>query len=185
MKMNILTLLALAICLLAWHPIQAFPASSVKKHSLAQPLKETISSSSTALHFKRGEGDESKDGKKPSDGGMWQKIKRFLPGVKQAKLEKSFAAPKADSGNRYHIRLVDPEVLNKRHITTRLLRYFPDLSWGTASEIVEKGLENGVALVRVVESLNEAEYLVNMLRTADPPVKAEIYDSKLDEVLPF
>lgn len=151
--MNILVLLALAICLLAWHPIQAFPAaSSVKKHSLAQPM-ETVSSSATALHFKRGEGDESKDGKKPSDGGMWQKIKRFLPGVKQAKLEKSFAAPKADSGNRYHIRLVEPEVLNKRHIITRLLRYLPDLSWGTASEIVEKALENGVALVRVVGSL--------------------------------
>jgi hypothetical protein len=103
------------------------------------------------------------------------------------------------------------------------MRYFPDLTWETASDIVETAFVNEIALVRVVNNLDEATLAIgkksrkkvevinlysyeilytsiqhfknsfksycncllitDMLRKADPPIPAEIWDSKIEEVL--
>lgn len=49
--------------------------------------------------------------------------------------------------------------------------------------MVDKALADDVALVRVVNSRNEAEDLLSSFKKADPPVRMEIYDSKNDEVI--
>lgn len=38
-------------------------------------------------------------------------------------------------------------------VITRLMRYFPDLTWETANDIVETAFVNDVALVRIVNSV--------------------------------
>jgi hypothetical protein len=73
--------------------------------------------------------------------------------------------------------------LNRRHVITRLTRYFPDLTFETASDIVDTALINDIALVRVTNSKQEAAFATEMLRKADPPIPAEIYDERTDEVL--
>lgn len=40
------------------------------------------------------------------------------------------------------------------------MRYFTDLTWETASDIVETAFVNDIALVRVVNSLDEATLAV-------------------------
>jgi len=94
--------------------------------------------------------------------------------------------PQTSTGMRYELRLVrdrETSVANRRHITTRLLRYFPDLSWQTATVIVDTCLDQDKSLVRVFNDLSEASYFSDMLKKADPPIKSEIYDSKKGEIL--
>ena len=101
----------------------------------------------------------------------------------KARIASLFQEPSPDTGNRYHIRIKDVKGVPQRHVITRLIRYFPDLTWETAEDIVETCLVNEVALVRIVNSLREAEYAADMLRKADPPIPSEIYDSKKEEIL--
>jgi hypothetical protein len=61
-------------------------------------------------------------------------------------------SPLPDIGNRFQVRLVKVGVGIKRHIITRLIRYFPDLTWTTAESIVSKAYEDGSALVRVLNN---------------------------------
>ena len=42
---------------------------------------------------------------------------------------------------------------NRRHVITRILRYFPDIKWETAADIVDTAVFDGKALVRVLNSL--------------------------------
>lgn len=122
----------------------------------------------------------------------------------------TYKSPQQDSGNRYEVRLINASRVKKRHIITRLRRYLPDLSWETAEWIVEIAVEEGAALVRVlnnkvrlahlspllnancfyvvvliicVHTQNDAAYLVDMLNKADPPVTLEVYDTKKQEVV--
>ena len=126
------------------------------------------------LNFKqRGNGDDGDDHK--DKGGWFSSWK--------ARIASLFQEPSPDTGNRYHIRIKDVKSVPQRHVVTRLLRYFPDLTWETAEDIVETCLVNEIALVRIVNSLKEAEYAADMLRKADPPIPAEIYDSKTEEIL--
>jgi hypothetical protein len=108
------------------------------------------------LHFKKPEdknnGDEGSEEKKDKGSSMWQGLKRFLPGVSRATFKEHYKDPQPDIGNRYYIRLLQPEVKSKRHVTTRLLRYLPDMSWGTAEGIVETAIEEGISLIRIVNS---------------------------------
>jgi hypothetical protein len=53
----------------------------------------------------------------------------------------------------------------------------------TAADIVDLALIEGISLVRVFNSIKEAEYLAKMLRKADPPVNVEVYDSKTDQIV--
>ena len=127
------------------------------------------------LNFKQRGGEGDGDGNHKDRGGWFSSWK--------ARLASLFQEPSPDTGNRYHIRIKDVKSVPQRHVITRLLRYFPDLTWETAEDIVETCLVNDIALVRIVNSLREAEYAADMLRKADPPISAEIYDSKKEEIL--
>jgi hypothetical protein len=65
------------------------------------------------------------------------------------------------------------------------MRFFPDLTWETAQDIVETAIVNDIALVRVVNSKREAELAVDMLRKADPTIPTEVWDEKTKDILPF
>eukprot|EP00596_Hydrurales_sp_CCMP1899_P011079 CAMPEP_0119042664 /NCGR_PEP_ID=MMETSP1177-20130426/16066_1 /TAXON_ID=2985 /ORGANISM="Ochromonas sp, Strain CCMP1899" /LENGTH=135 /DNA_ID=CAMNT_0007009613 /DNA_START=233 /DNA_END=640 /DNA_ORIENTATION=+ len=101
----------------------------------------------------------------------------------KSKIIEERKTPLPDTGNRYHIRIKALNGIQERHVITRLMRYFPDLTWETASDIVETAFVNEIALVRVVNNLDEATLAIDMLRKADPPIPAEIWDSKIEEVL--
>ena len=131
---------------------------------------------------KKGEGDGGGSGDDGEKGGWW-KIWKFLPGVNKAKLEKSYETTETEIGNRYMVRLVSPQLKNRRHIITRLIRYLPDLQFETAGEIVDVAVDNGVSLIRVFNSLKDTEFLCDMLRKADPPIRVEVFDSKKGEIL--
>lgn len=134
--------------------------------------------------FKKTE-DNGGDGNDDNEFGVWKSIKRFLPDIVKARIEKSYATPLADSGYRYHIRILKPPENARRHTITRLTRYFPDLQYETAADIVDKAMESSEekALVRVLNSLKEATYLRKMLISADPPVPCEIYDEKENTIV--
>jgi hypothetical protein len=83
---------------------------------------------------------------------IWHGIKRFLPFTSKANFEESYQIPVPELGYRYELRLVEAEAINKRHIITRILRYFKGINWNTAEDIVGTAIDNGVALVRVVNS---------------------------------
>jgi hypothetical protein len=130
----------------------------------------------TGIHFKK----ENNPGiSEPSSNG-WLK---FIPAVIKARFEKSYATPVADTGNRFHLRLVDPASRDRRHIITRIMRYIPDLSYSSTEDIVDEALNNKRSLIRVVNSRDKAEELLTMFKRADPPVRVEVYDTKLDEVI--
>ena len=164
-----LLLALLLVILLVSPPSEAF---------FAPRLQRRAPHSSTKVHFKeKGQGE----GETRSNPG-W--LTRFLPAVVRARFEKSFAVPEPDTGNRYHIRLLRVEPKMKRHAVTRLQRFLPgDISWETASEIVETAIREEKSLIRVCTSLREATELQQMLRLADPAVATEVYDSRKDEVL--
>ena len=164
---NFITFLLLLVSV-CWPQVSGFSRVSSAQRTLV-PECNYKQQHSSGLYFKKGGDDKS--GGTP----WWSSWK--------ARLENLFAEPSTDSGNRYHIRIKNLRNLPQRHVTTRLLRYFPDLTWETAEDIVETALVNDIALVRVVNSLREAEEMVDMLRKADPPIPTEIYDSRTDEVL--
>lgn len=83
----------------------------------------------------------------------WKGIKRFLPGVTRAKIDQTYETPEYESGNRYSIRLLQPDKKFKRHTITRIRRYLPDIEWETAESIVDDAIINGISLIRVVNSL--------------------------------
>ena len=49
-------------------------------------------------------------------------------------------------------------LFTKMKVITRLMRYFPDLTWETANDIVETAFVNDVALVRIVNSVVSFRY---------------------------
>lgn len=82
----------------------------------------------------------------------------------------TYKTPQTDPGNRYHIRLVGINATNKRHTITRLRRFLPDLSWQTAEDMVNTAIQEGSALVRVLNSkvsysiiLYKHIYIMNIL----------------------
>lgn len=116
------------------------------------PVSSSVGSNPrTSLHFNRGDNDEVSSTNIPPDT-FWQRLKRFLPGVKQAKLDKTYAIPQTHAFNRYHIRLLRPERSDKRHCITRILRFFPDIRWDTAETIVDTAIIDGRALIRATSS---------------------------------
>ena len=68
--------------------------------------------------------------------------KHIVPQIKK-QVRQGEQTPEPDSSRKYQLRLIKTPntVTNKRHIITRLLRFFPDLKWETAEGIVEKTLE--------------------------------------------
>jgi len=126
---------------------------------------------------------KSDDSNSNNDGNIWSKIIRFLPGFRRVEITKSYNEAATDTGNRYMLRLVQPKNNDRRHCITRLTRFLPDLTYETAADIVDLALVEGVSLVRVFNSIKEAEYLAKMLRMADPPINVQIYDSRTDNVV--
>eukprot|EP00601_Ochromonadales_sp_CCMP2298_P008343 CAMPEP_0173209344 /NCGR_PEP_ID=MMETSP1141-20130122/23044_1 /TAXON_ID=483371 /ORGANISM="non described non described, Strain CCMP2298" /LENGTH=100 /DNA_ID=CAMNT_0014135945 /DNA_START=221 /DNA_END=523 /DNA_ORIENTATION=- len=98
-------------------------------------------------------------------------------------MKETYNVPKPDPGNRYYIRLLEPAEKEKRHVITRLMRYLPDMSWDTAEGVVQTAIEEGISLVRVVNSQSQAKDLVDLLAKADPPVITEVWDAKTAEVI--
>ena len=99
------------------------------------------------------------------------------------KFIKSYDTPMTSPGGRYHLRLLNPLMRDKRHIITRLMRFIPDLSYETAEEIFEEALVRGTALVRVLNSLSQAEDLFQMLKKADPPIQVDVFDTKISDTI--
>lgn len=139
------------------------------------------------LYFNKGDNNDKGDNNEKGDnngvGGVFKSILRFIPGVSKARVEKSYEVNEYDAGNRYMIRLLQPKTSDRRHIITRIQRFFPDIVWETASDIVDTALVNGISLIRVVNSRSDAEYLVDMLRKADPPILCEVFDNRKNEVI--
>ena len=138
------------------------------------------------LYFNKGDndkGDNDNSNNGNGIGGVFKSILRFIPGVSKAKVEKSYETNEVDAGNRFMIRLLQPKTSDRRHIITRIQRFFPDIVWETAEDIVDTALVNGIALIRVVNNRSEAEYLVDMLRKADPPIFVEVFDNRKNEVI--
>ena len=165
----------LSLCIYL-HEVQGFYATS--RSGSIKKLDNHI------VNFQKNsdKGKDGSSGKNPISS-IWNDIKRFLPGISQAKIQKSYAMPVPDSSNRYHLRLQEPAQRNKRHVITRIIRYFPDVTFQTASDMVDQAISEGAALIRVTNSLKDAEYIVDMMRKADPSITVTIYDSKIDEEL--
>ena len=133
----------------------------------------------TPLYFKPQNDEQEIEPELPRPGFL-QRLRTMIP-VRRTK--EHYQTPKPDTRMRYHVRLVNPEPRYRRHVITRLLRYLPDISYPTAAEIVDTALDNGRSLVRVTGSLDEAMTLVDLLRRAFPPVRAEVYDAKEGDIL--
>jgi ATP-dependent Clp protease adapter protein ClpS len=103
-------------------------------------------------YFKKADSNNNSpnDGEKES---FFQKIKRFLPWNQRVKVQKTYDEVAPSTGMRYHLRLLNPKDMRlKRHITTRVLRYFPDITWETAESLVVTANNEGAALLRVLNS---------------------------------
>jgi len=75
-------------------------------------------SSATARRFQRENTDG--DGEKHSIiRAAWEGIKRFLPKTSRVTLSENYDSTSPDPGHRYHLRLVDAKIADKRHIITR------------------------------------------------------------------
>jgi len=134
------------------------------------------------LYFNRGNNDNNNDNDDGDNKG-WKSILRFIPGLSRARIEKTYESELEDTGNRYMIRLIMKSSSERRHTITRIQRYFPDILWETAEDIVDTALVNGISLIRVVNSRTDAEYLVDMLRRADPPITVEVFDNRKNEIV--
>ena len=133
------------------------------------------------LYFNKGNNDNNGNGDDENKG--WKSILRFIPGLSRARIEKTYESELEDTGNRYMIRLIMKSSSERRHTITRIQRYFPDILWETAEDIVDTALVNGISLIRVVNSRTDAEYLVDMLRKADPPITVEVFDNRKNEIV--
>ena len=80
-------------------------------------------SSTTKLNFKEPQSNEGNS--------IFGALKRFLPWVQRAKLDKSYAEPVPSTGMRYQFRLLKPDINAdlsfRRHVVTRIIRYFPGI----------------------------------------------------------
>ena len=65
------------------------------------------------------------------------------------------------------------------------MRFFPDISFQSAEAVVDEALKNEKSLLRVLSSKREAEDYFKMFKKADPPIRVEVYDIKLDDVILF
>lgn len=75
-----------------------------------------------------------------------------MPKTSRSRLIETYKTPLEDTGNRYEVRLVNVNQAKKRHTITRLRRYLPDLSWETAEGMVDLAIDEGAALIRVLNS---------------------------------
>ncbi len=141
-----------------------------------------------SLYFQKKNNNNNGDNtdKDRESGGFFKGIKRFMPAIVRNRLEKDVTS-ETDSSNRYEVRLVNVSPLDRRHVTTRLLRYLPDLTYETAQDIVDRCIDSDNdpkrSLIRVYNSLKRATYLSDMLKIADPAIQNEIYDSKDNTIL--
>ena len=101
------------------------------------------------LHFKKK--DDSSNGNEDAPS-LLQRIKRFLPWNRRVEIDKTYAETVSSTGMRYHLRLLNPKDINQRHIITRIQRYFPDITWETAENIVAQAINEDAALLRVLNS---------------------------------
>jgi hypothetical protein len=114
--------------------------------------------------------------------GIFSRVLRSIPWFRS---KEQLSTPQPDSSQRYHLRLRRPLTRDRRHVTTRLTRFFPDLTFETAQSIVDAAIEsdNGISLIRVFNSIKDVKYYYDMLRLADPPVIAEIYDTRTNDIV--
>jgi hypothetical protein len=134
-------------------------ALTTKKFDTRISLSTVISTpslrSSTALYYRTEKvGDNDNDNNENSEG-LWQGIKRFLPNIVRAKLENKRDEMQTDTSLRYQIRLRDTDLNHRRHIISRICKYFPDISWPYAEDIFETAQNNpeGMALIRRMGNL--------------------------------
>ncbi len=127
----------------------------------------------TFLTFKKTENSENENIS------FFEGLKRFLPWISRAKLEKSYAQPLPSTGMRYHFRLIKPDEMLRRHVITRIIRYFPDITWETAGDIVSKAMEDGVSIIRIMNS--QVRFVNNCYFNFDIFISNSIYMSNIIE----
>ena len=112
-------------------------------------------------------------------------VARVMSSIPWFKSKEQLSTPQPDSSQRYHLRLRRPLKSDRRHATTRLTRFFTDMTFETAQGIVDAAIEsdNGLSLIRVFNSINDVKYFYDVLRLADPPVITEIYDTHKADVI--
>ena len=142
--------------------------------------------SATKHYFKKkgeGEGDgNNREG--GSEGGFFSRLKSYIPGLRRSPATKP--EPEPELGYRFQIRLMKKNnTRDRRHIITRIMRYFPDIKWETACDIVDQAFqsEQGLSVVRVLNSRQSALELQDLLLRAAPPVRVEVFDTKSGEVV--
>ena len=139
----------------------------------------------TALQFKKKSNKSNEDSGNDNNVGFWKRLRSFVPGVlRRGRTKQEFESPAPDFTMRYQLRLLKPRTdTSKRHVITRLLRYFDDMTWETAQEIVNTSIREGESEIRYEGSIKSAKYLHDMLARSDPPVISEVYDTKTSEVI--
>lgn len=122
-----------------------------------------------SLHFKKVD-DSNENDKNADSPSLFERIKRFLPWNRRVQIDKSYAEAMPSTGMRYHLRLLNPKDTNQRHIITRILRYFPDITWETAESIVAQAINDDAALLRVMNS----KVLIKLINYYLPSISVSI-----------
>ena len=177
---------ALILIFVALYYVSAFQSASLMGTSSQRAVEVAkFSESSTKLYFKKKNdrgGDSNGDNDRTK--GFFSRLKSFIPALRKSKAQKP--EPQTELGYRFQIRLTRRNnTRDRRHIITRIMRYFPDIKWETACDIVDQAFqsEQGLSVVRVLNSRQTALELKDILQRADPPVRVEVFDTKLGEVL--
>jgi hypothetical protein len=109
-------------------------------------VKEIKVDSKSSISFQDNKIKTNKDG--DNKRGFFEGLKRFLPW----KTEESSQNPLPTTGMKYQLRLKEVDRGLRRHTITRIIRFFPDVSWETADSMVVESSKNGVALIRMLNS---------------------------------
>jgi hypothetical protein len=145
--------------------------------SRADAVLGRMRSSRLSFKKKKDKGEGGGDGGDQGEG-FFGRLKSYIPGLRRSQSRKTDeTAP--ELGYRFEIRLRGRENgSDRRHIITRIMRFFPDIKWETACDIVDGAFQNEVSVVRILNSKKEAQQLQSILSRADPPVVVEIFDTK-------
>jgi hypothetical protein len=92
--------------------------------------------------------EEKKDVKRNDKESFWDRARaRFISWKPKFISKTNYDESVSESSLRYHLRLKSFDDYNRRHVTTRIRRFLPQISYELADSIAERALENGVALV--------------------------------------
>ena len=109
--------------------------------------------SSAAVRISKVSFQKDDENNNPEKKSFLDGLKRFIPGVVRARLEKTYNIPQEEPGNIYEVRLLNPSAIDRRHVITRIMRFFPGITWETAEEVVSNAIKEGFAVIRIFNSM--------------------------------